>query len=73
MESLADRIAGSDDAIFGMMIESFLEDGNQSHSQSQGNVGLVYGKSITDKCMSWERTEPLFEMLAEAVRKRRAR
>ncbi len=73
VESLADRIAGSDDAIFGMMMESFLEDGNQSHSQSQGNVGLVYGKSITDKCMSWERTEPLFEMLAEAVRKRRAR
>jgi phospho-2-dehydro-3-deoxyheptonate aldolase len=27
--------------------------------------------SITDKCMGWERTEPLFAELAEAVQKRR--
>jgi 3-deoxy-7-phosphoheptulonate synthase len=72
-ESLASQIAGGDESIFGLMMESFLEDGNQNHSQSQGNVGLTYGKSITDKCMSWDRTEPLFEMLAEAVRKRRER
>ena len=72
-ESLASQIADGNDAIFGMMMESFLEDGNQMHSQSQGNSGLVYGQSITDKCMSWERTEPLFEMLAEAVLKRRGR
>jgi 3-deoxy-7-phosphoheptulonate synthase len=72
-ESLASQIADGNHAIFGLMMESFLVDGNQKHSQSQGNVGLVYGQSITDKCMSWERTEPLFEMLAEAVRKRRGR
>ena len=70
---LANQIAGGNHTIFGMMMESFLLDGNQSHSQSQGSEGLVYGQSITDKCMSWERTEPLFEILAEAVRKRRAR
>jgi 3-deoxy-7-phosphoheptulonate synthase len=72
-ESLAIQIADGNQAIFGLMMESFLVDGNQKHSQSQGNVGLAYGQSITDKCMSWERTEPLFEMLAEAVRKRRGR
>jgi len=72
-ESLASQIADGNAAIFGLMMESFLEDGNQKHSQSQGSVGLVYGQSITDKCMGWERTEPLFEMLAEAVRKRRGR
>ena len=70
---LADQVAAGNHAIFGMMMESFLLDGNQKHSQSQGSEGLVYGQSITDKCMSWERTEPLFERLAEAVRKRRAR
>ena len=32
---------------------------------------LVYGQSITDACMSWERTEPLFDAFAEAVRARR--
>ncbi len=72
-ESLANQIADGNGAIFGLMMESFLKDGNQKHSQSQGRAGLIYGQSITDKCMSWERTEPLFEMLAEAVRKRRGR
>ncbi len=71
-KSLAGQIAGGNEAIFGLMMESFLLDGNQKHSQDQGSEGLVYGQSITDKCMSWERTEPLFEMLAEAVRARRA-
>lgn len=72
-EDLAHQIAEGNKSIFGLMMESFLLDGNQSHSQEQGSEGLVYGQSITDKCMSWERTEPLFEMLAEAVRKRRGR
>ena len=72
-ESLAGQVADGNKAIFGLMMESFLLDGNQKHTQSQGSEGLTYGQSITDKCMSWERTEPLFEMLAEAVRKRRGR
>ena len=72
-QALADQVAAGNQAIFGMMMESVVLDGNQKHSQSQGSEGLVYGQSITDKCMSWERTEPLFECLAEAVRKRRAR
>ena len=72
-EDLAAQVAGGNRAIFGLMMESFLLDGNQKHSQSQGREGLVYGQSITDKCMSWERTEPIFDQLAEAVKKRRAR
>jgi len=72
-EDLADQIAGGNHAIFGLMMESFLLGGSQKHSQDQGSEGLVYGLSITDQCMSWERTVPLFEMLAEAVRKRRGR
>ena len=70
---LGAQIANGNHSIFGLMMESFLRDGNQKHSQDQGKEGLVYGQSITDKCMSWERTAPLFEMLAEAVRKRRGR
>lgn len=72
-EDLAGQIADGNASIFGLMMESFLLDGNQSHSQDQGSEGLVYGQSITDKCMSWERAEPLYDMLAEAVRKRRGR
>ena len=65
---VANRIRGGDTTIFGLMLESFLVDGNQNHESGEP---LVYGQSITDKCMGWERTEPLFAELADAVRKRR--
>jgi 3-deoxy-7-phosphoheptulonate synthase len=56
-------------SIFGIMLESFLLDGRQDH---EPGCKLEFGKSITDACMSWERTEPLFPQLASAVRARRA-
>jgi len=33
--------------------------------------GLMLESFLVDKCMSWERTEPLFDVLAEAVHRRR--
>ncbi len=65
---VARQIADGSRAIFGVMLESFLLDGKQQRGTLDQ---LTYGQSITDKCMSWERTEPLFGELAEAVRKRR--
>src|SRR5262245_27424558 len=62
------QLAAGSRAVIGVMLESFLVDGNQNHESGQP---LVYGQSITDKCLGWERTEPLFTELAEAVRKRR--
>ena len=35
-------------------------------------VARVYGPSNTDKCLGWDRTEPLLRDLADAVRKRRS-
>jgi len=69
VSDVAGQISDGSPAIFGLMLESFLVDGNQNHEKAK--TDLVYGQSITDKCMSWERTEPLFTELAEAVRKRR--
>ena len=46
----------------GLMIESYLEDGNQKPD------GQCYGKSITDPCLGWEKTEQLVLELAELVR-----
>ncbi len=43
----------------GLMIESYLEDGRQSESEH------VYGKSITDPCLGWEKTEKLIYELAD--------
>jgi len=68
---LAAQIAEGSQEVFGVMLESFLEDGNQGHSQESGAEGLVYGQSITDACMGWERTVPVLDRLAEAVRQRR--
>jgi 3-deoxy-7-phosphoheptulonate synthase len=71
VEQVAAQIGGGSHEIFGVMLESFLEDGKQDHSQQSGGEGLVYGRSITDACMSWERTVPVLAELAEAVRQRR--
>ncbi len=71
VEQVAAQIGGGSHEIFGVMLESFLEDGKQDHSQQSGGEGLVYGRSITDACMSWERTVPVLAELAGAVRQRR--
>jgi 3-deoxy-7-phosphoheptulonate synthase len=65
---VAAQVRGGSSAIFGLMMESFLVDGRQDH---EGRSALTYGQSITDACMSWERTLPLFDELAEAVQARR--
>jgi len=71
VRDVAAQVAEGSREIFGVMLESFLEDGNQKHSQESGAEGLVYGMSITDACMGWERTVPVLEELAGAVRQRR--
>jgi 3-deoxy-7-phosphoheptulonate synthase len=45
----------------GLMIESYLEDGCQKIG------GGVYGKSITDPCLGWEKTERLILELADLL------
>lgn len=58
--------AGSRD-IVGVMLESFIVEGNQKPAPS----GLTYGQSVTDACMSWEVTDALLDDLAGSVRARR--
>ena len=45
----------------GLMIESYIEDG------CQGVHDGVYGKSITDPCLGWEKTERLLLDLADIL------
>lgn len=67
-DDVAQQIAGGDQRIMGVMIESHLKAGSQKVVEGQP---LVYGQSITDGCLSWDDTVPLLRELAEAVRKRR--
>ena len=64
---LAGQIAGGETAIAAVMIESNLLGGAQDYQAKP----LVYGRSITDGCLAWEKTPPLFAQLAAAVQARR--
>ncbi len=45
----------------GFMIESYIEDGAQKISEG------TYGKSITDPCLGWEKTEKLIYSIADQL------
>lgn len=45
----------------GFMIESYIEDGAQKIGE------CIYGKSITDPCLGWEKSEKLIYDLAELI------
>ncbi len=45
----------------GLMIESYIEDGAQKIGE------CVYGKSITDPCLGWEKTEQLIYEIADVL------
>ena len=45
----------------GLMIESYLEDGAQDSSEH------IFGKSITDPCLGWEKTEKLILDIADKL------
>ena len=68
VRNIASRIAAGEQGITGIMMESFLKAGNQKPAPLDQ---LEYGKSITDACVPWDRTEQLLHTLADAVDARR--
>ena len=46
----------------GLMIESYIEDGSQKICDDS-----IYGKSVTDPCLGWEKTEKLIYEIAESL------
>lgn len=46
----------------GIMVESYIEDGNQSIG------GHIYGKSITDPCLGWEKSRSLILKVADTIK-----
>ena len=70
VEELADRLAKGEQGLSGIMMESFLEGGHQKPAPLNQ---LVFGRSVTDACISWDRTEELLQILADAVQARRER
>jgi 3-deoxy-7-phosphoheptulonate synthase len=67
-EDCATQLANGEERIFGVMIESHLEEGRQDLVPGKP---LAKGVSITDACLGWEDSVRALEILADGVRKRR--
>jgi 3-deoxy-7-phosphoheptulonate synthase len=66
---IADQIADGNEAIVGVMLESFIVEGRQDLRPGEK---LTYGQSITDPCLGWEETVSALERFAAAVEARRS-
>jgi 3-deoxy-7-phosphoheptulonate synthase len=67
-EDVGVQMAGGEDRIFGVMVESHLKEGRQDLAPGKP---LQHGVSITDACLGWDDTVVVLDLLADAVRKRR--
>ena len=65
---VAAQVAGGDERIVGLMIESHLNPGRQDLKPGEP---LAYGVSVTDACIGWDATAGVLHQLADAVRRRR--
>jgi 3-deoxy-7-phosphoheptulonate synthase len=64
--SVMEQRAEGNKALIGLMIESFLNEGNQSVPANVAD--LKYGVSITDECVSWPTTERILRDAYEALK-----
>ena len=63
-DEIARQIATGAGKIFGVMVESNINEGNQPVAALES---LKYGVSITDGCINWEDTQTLLKKLAKSV------
>lgn len=61
---IAARLGAGETGVSGVMLESFLVAG----AQQPGPGPLVYGQSVTDKCMDFATTDSVLHDLAAALR-----
>jgi 3-deoxy-7-phosphoheptulonate synthase len=66
MRDVVHQIREGNRSVVGVMVESFLEGGNQPIPQDLSK--LRYGCSVTDACVSWETTEEMLRASAGILR-----
>lgn len=66
-DEIAKQVSLGSDKIFGVMIESNINEGAQAVDVLES---LEYGVSITDGCLGWQDTEKLLKTLASSVQAR---
>ena len=67
-KSLAEQIKNGAHNIFGVMIESFIVEGQQAVVKGEP---LTYGQSITYACINLDTSEEILSLLADAVASKR--
>jgi 3-deoxy-7-phosphoheptulonate synthase len=67
-QDIGRQIAGGDQWLMGVMVESNLVAGRQDKVEG---TALRYGQSVTDGCVGWDATVEVLEGLAESVKMRR--
>ena len=73
-DNIAEQIESGSNQIFGVMVESHLNDGAQKFTPGKDDPAkLEYGKSITDACINWDDSVKVLERLSAAVKKRRSK
>jgi 3-deoxy-7-phosphoheptulonate synthase len=68
--SVIEQRAAGNNSLTGVMIESFLKEGNQPFPRPVSE--LTYGVSITDACLSWDATERMLRWGADKLSSARA-
>ncbi|MFG6415675.1 3-deoxy-7-phosphoheptulonate synthase [Roseateles sp. DC23W] len=69
---IAGQMREGSNSIFGVMVESHLNDGAQKFTPGKDDPAkLEYGKSITDACLGWDDSLAVLDVLSEAVEARR--
>jgi 3-deoxy-7-phosphoheptulonate synthase len=69
-KDIADQMAAGEKSIFGVMVESNINEGRQDLVEGQADK-LKYGVSITDACINWDVTVTTLQTLADGVNARR--
>ncbi|ERT11222.1 3-deoxy-7-phosphoheptulonate synthase [Photorhabdus temperata] len=65
VDSVAEQIISGNQSITGIMLESHINEGNQSSEQPRSE--MKYGVSVTDACISWQTTEAVLRKLHQQI------
>lgn len=65
VDSILEQIQAGNQSIIGIMLESHLNEGNQSSEQPRAQ--MQYGVSVTDACINWDTTKQILSNLHRSM------
>ncbi|KAA1181127.1 3-deoxy-7-phosphoheptulonate synthase [Photorhabdus heterorhabditis] len=65
LDSVTEQIISGNQSITGIMLESHINEGNQSSEQPRSE--MKYGVSVTDACINWQTTEAVLRKLHQQI------